>query len=389
VHVIAGRRARHEFVSPRYEVSVAPRKPFPTSKGRRAWEMLRTTIPESSAHWVPGATEAGLRALATMPSDTVIYGRAAPGVSNIVAWHLARSTGRPFVAHFSDEWPDAQVLANGRKWAAPYKWPLFHVWRRRIVRDAGAVTLTNPFQADDILGSLRQECQAKTFVVTHLPSDTPRPPARPQYDAFHIVHTGNFYPGQTSAAVMQGLRLFLDRTPGARAHLRFTQAGWSDGDVPDWSARCSLEDVVRCTGRLAQDEVLDLIDRASLLLAIDYARPGSRTILSKLPDYINARRPILAITSPSSALGRFFAEDQAGLTALYDSPEEVAYRLRRVYAAWTERRDDAFLPGEAAVDTFRSGRVLRELSGALAVAGRRRNAPGEQRAFVAMQQTNP
>ena len=99
--------------------------------------MMRCGIPEWPGLWVSGAVDAGVRVLASLPADTVIYGRAMPGSSNIAAWHLARLTGRSWVAHFSDDWPPLQVLANGRKWLAPYKWPLFQFWRRRILADAG------------------------------------------------------------------------------------------------------------------------------------------------------------------------------------------------------------------------------------------------------------
>ena len=56
--------------------------------------------------------------------------------------------------------------------------------------------------------------------------------------------------------------------------------------------------------------MIALLDTANLLIAVDYARPTSSTVLSKLPDYVNARRPILAIAAPDSAMGRLFAEDR-------------------------------------------------------------------------------
>jgi hypothetical protein len=198
----------------------------------------------------------------------------------------------------------------------------------------------------------------------------------PQYDVFHIVHTGNFYSvGQhTSAAVMQGLRLFLDRTPAAQGRVRFTQAGWSDGDLPEWTTRCGLHDVVRIVGRLTQPQVAELLDAASLLIAVDYPRPNSSTLLSKLPDYMTAARPILAITAPSSAMGRLFHEHGAGLTAHYQSPEQVAERMAAVFRAWQQRCLDAFLPQQAAIQSFTYGRVLGELAGAFLVARRRHDA---------------
>jgi hypothetical protein len=333
--------------------------------------MVRLTIPEHEGSWVSGAVAAGARVLSSLPADTIIYGRAMPGSSNIVAWHLARMTGLPWVAHFSDEWPSIGPLSNGRGWLAPYKWPLFRFWRRRIIRDAGALTFTNPLQAKDILSGDARDL-AKAFVVSHLPSGFTRTSTPPQYDRFHIVHTGNIYYGRTSGSLMQGLRLFLDRTPGAHGRVRFTQAGWDTGDLPAWTDRCGLGDVVRCVGRMSEHDMGALIDTASLLIAVDFAIPKSTTLPLKTPDYVNAGRPILAITAPSTSLACLFNRDGAGLTA--HSPEQVAESIGTVFHAWQDRRLDAFLAQPTAIESFACPRVLAELAAAFDVAGNAQRA---------------
>jgi hypothetical protein len=370
MHVLAGAKADDEPVHPRYQVTVAPRGQLARAKAIRAWQMVRSTVPEAAGQWVKPAVSEGLRVLSVLPSDTIIYSRASPGASNIVGWHLARRTGRPWLAHFSDEWPPFQLQSVHKKLAAPYKWPLFSMWRRRILNEAGALTFTNPLQGDAVLGREAGRFHHKAFVVAHLPCRTAT--ARPQqFNTFHLVHSGNFYPpSHTAGTLMQGLRLFIDRTPAARGRVKFTQAGWANGDVGYWTTRCRLEDIAQCSGRLNQPDLLNLLDDASLLIAVDYARASSRVILSKLPDYVTARRPILAIADPGSSMARFFEEDGAGLTASFKSPDRVAECIAAVFNAWTAGRDDAFLPSGVAVDSFSPSRVLRELGAAVALARR-------------------
>jgi hypothetical protein len=355
-----------------YEVSVVPHAPVSDNRVVRTWQMIRFGIPEPAGAWVPAAVRAGVDLLASLPRDTTIYGRSMPGASNVVAWHLARLTGRPWVAHFSDPWPPLQMTWRRWNWLATYKWPLFHFWRRRFLADADALTFTNPYQAEVVLRRDRARYLDKSFVVTHLPSASLQEYRPPQSDVFHIVHTGNFYKkrGHNSATLMQGLRLFLDRTPEARGRVRFTQAGWANGDLPKWTSRCGLTDVVRMVGWLTQSEVASLLDSASLLVAVDYAIDDSPVVVSKLPDYITARRPILAITARSSAMGRLFNDDGAGLTARYDSPDDVANRMSLVFEAWRTRGLDAYLPKATACESFTPRRVLSELAGAFSVARR-------------------
>jgi hypothetical protein len=371
VHVLAASRADLELRHGNYELTVIPSPAFPDNKIRRAVRMVRSTIPEAAGGWVPNAVNAGAHILSALPAGTLIYSRAMPGASNIVGWHLARLSGLPWVAHFSDEWPSIGPLSNGRGWLAPYKWPLFQIWRRRIIRDAGALTFTNPLQGKDILGG-RARHLAKSFVVAHLPSELAAPVRPPAYDEFHIVHTGNIYQGRTASGLMRGLRLFLDRTPDARGRVRFTQAGWDNGDLPEWAARCRLGDVVQCVGRVKQSDVLSLVDSASLLVVVDFALPHSTTLASKMPDYVRAARPILAITAPATSMWRLFNVDGAGLTAHYDAPEEVATQLSAVFDAWRQRRLDLFLPRPAAIESFTPERVLPELAGAFVTAQRAR-----------------
>jgi glycosyltransferase involved in cell wall biosynthesis len=373
VHVLSAMGPGEHLPYPNYDLTIIPHEPVSDNRIARTWQMMRSGIPEPAGPWVSPAVRAGIGLLASLPSDTIIYGRTMPGASNVVGWHLHRLTGRPWVAHFSDPWPPLQVTWKRWNLLAAYKWPAFHVWRRRFLAHADALTFTNPYQAEAVLGRNRVQHLGKSFVVTHLASTSPRDYQPPPTDIFHIVHSGNFYEvrGHSAKTLLQGLRLFLDRTPAARGRVRFTQAGWANGDLPKWTSRCGLTEVVRMVGRLSETDVRSLLASACLLIAVDYALENSPVVVSKLPDYIAARRPILALTARSSAMGRLFNDDGAGLTASYDSPQEVADRMQLVFDAWQRRSLETLLPKASASDSFTPDRVLSELAGAFSVARRR------------------
>lgn len=368
LHVLAAAHASTELRHERYDLTTIPiRRPLSPNKFSRAFEMMTSTVPEAAGQWVHDAVQAGTTLLSSLPDDTLIYGRAMPGASNVVAWRLAQWSECPWVAHFSDEWPSVGVLSHGRGWLAPYKWPLYQFWRRRILRDAGALTFTNPLQGADIV-SERPEYLLKSFTVTHLATSGRVCTEPADATEFHIVHSGNVYFGRTAKALMVGLRRFLDRTPAAQGRVRFTQVGWDAGDLPEWSARCALDGVVRCQGRTEPSEVVKMLERASLLVAIDFALPVSTTLPSKMPDYINARRPLLAMTAPGTSMWHLFVNDGAGLTAHYDDPEEVAGQIACVFEAWRRGRLDTLLPEGTAAASFDSRQVLNELAGAFLTA---------------------
>jgi glycosyltransferase involved in cell wall biosynthesis len=378
VHVLAGPNGRDAEPSlagrdpARYAVTSVGHPEVADNRIVRTWQMLQRGIPEPAGLWVADAVRAGLTILRDLPGDTIVYGRAMPASSNIVAWRLAMATGRAWVAHFSDPWPPVEIASTGLRRLAAYKLPLFRLWRRRLL-EADALTFINPAQAHDVLGENEAAHIDRSFVVTHL-SSCPDRAAKPQpAGTFHIVHSGNFYlmREHNAATLMRGLHLFLERQPAARHRVRFTQAGWAPGDMPEWVARLGLADVVTDIGRQSQDGVLELLDDANLLVAVDYAAERSTTLVSKFPDYVAARRPILVLTHAESAMGRLCNRDGAGLTANPLSAEEVAARIESVYTAWDAGQVDRFLPAPLAVSSFSRDRVLSELAGAFTVAARR------------------
>ncbi len=132
VHVLTAGGPDRELECSNYQVTVVP-APLPPGALAGALQLVRCGIPSCLGLWVRKAVTAGVRVLRSLPADTVIYGRAMPISSNIAAWYLARLTGRAWVAHFSDEWPPVRMLSKPRTWLGSYRWPLFRLWRRRIL----------------------------------------------------------------------------------------------------------------------------------------------------------------------------------------------------------------------------------------------------------------
>ena len=156
--------------------------------------------------------------ISSLPAHTVIYSRAMPAASNIMAWHLARTTQRPWVAHFSDEWPPTRRCHIARHGSRHTRCRCSSCGGGGFCAMPVPSLHNNPRQAKVVLGSAAGRFMSKAFVVTHLPSMAGCRDQVPQQDnLFHIVHTGNLNPpNHSSAALLQGLRIFLDRTPRAQ-----------------------------------------------------------------------------------------------------------------------------------------------------------------------------
>ena len=375
VHVLSAMGPGENLPSPNYDVTVAPHAPVSDNRIVRTWQMMRSSIPEPAGLWVSAAVAAGVNLLTSLPADTIIYGRTMPGASNIVAWHLARLTGRPWVAHFSDPWPPLQVTWKRWNWLAAYKWPSFHFWRRRFLADADALTFTNPFQAPLLSGAIvRAICTnrswSRTFLLRACGSI-----GHHRLTCFTscIPETSIRSEGTTRRRSCRGFECSLT---GRRQHTVESVSLRPVGPMPtcpNGHRDAGLTDVVRMVGRLSQDEVE--------VVARQREPPGRGGLCNREQSCSGFQAARLhsgetprSSRSPrrSSAMGRLFNEDGVGLTASYGSPEEVANRIGLVFDAWRTHGLGAFLPKPAASESFTQQRVLSELAGAFSVARRRR-----------------
>jgi glycosyltransferase involved in cell wall biosynthesis len=262
-------------------------------------------FPDEKRVWMPGALRAARAALAAAPAD-VLVSFAQPWSNHLIALRLARETGLPWVAHFSDPWIDspyfrARGLARAR--AAS--------WEGDVIATADRVVFVNVHARDRVMAKYPGSWRTKTAVIpqTYDPDETGSAPARPPDHPMRLVYAGRFYAGiRTPDALLDAMALLNAESPLAgRMLVEFV--GADTGEYERRAARLGLDRLTAFPGRMPPREAWARGRSADVLLVIDAPAPqGSLFLPSKLIDYLPLRRPILGITPTAGASAELIRE---------------------------------------------------------------------------------
>jgi len=266
---------------------------------RILWRVAPVTRrwPDEKWVWIRPASRAAVNLARQQRFDAVVsFGQ--PWSDHLIGSRVRRSTGLPWVAHFSDPWVDSPYL-RGSAWQR-------RIWRRMendVVRQADAVVFVNPQTADRVMGKYPDEWRARAHVVPHGfdPAALPTADASSDDARLRIVHAGRFYAGRrTPDAMLRAIAALSARRPIGR-ELRVVFVGPIDPVSRRLAERLGLKDVVEFTGRLPYAEAARHAAAADVLLVIDAPSDENLFLPSKLVDYLPLCKPILALTPPGAS----------------------------------------------------------------------------------------
>lgn len=250
-------------------------------------------LPDEKRVWMRGALQAARAALAAEPADLIVS-FAQPWTDHLIGMQLARESGLPWVAHFSDPWVDSPYF----RWRGAVRNRAV-AWEREIISAADRVVFVNVHARDRVMAKYPESWRAKTAVIpqTHDGGGATSAGSSASDRPLRLVYTGRFYPGiRTPEALLHALaRLRGDASVSGRVVTEFVGA-----DMEEYArlgARLGLGDTVTFHGRVPPTEARSRASAADVLLVIDAPSAHASLFLpSKLIDYLPLRRTILGLT---------------------------------------------------------------------------------------------
>lgn len=136
---------------------------------------------------------------------------------------------------------------------------------------------------------------------------------------FTISHIGSLLTGRNPLGLWQALRELIAENEDFKNTVSLQLAGVVGEEVLQSIHNSGLDDHVRRLGYLSHDEVLLIQQRSQLLLLLEIESEETKGIIpGKLFEYLNARRPILAIGPDGWEAGAMVELHKAGNTCLHD-----------------------------------------------------------------------
>lgn len=287
--------------------AIVPWPPQLLGGGRRSTAVNRwLAVPDPYAAWIAPAVLRGRRILRGERFDALLSSSPRPSV-HLVAALLARDVGVPWLADYRDPWSTYQfrrypTAAHRAAHARLESWALRH---------AAAVTAVNQPIADDLVAR-HPWLAGRAHVLPNGFDRSERPEAVSLDDGFWIVHTGRLYGRE------QQVSAFLEALAGLPADVKALFVGVDESRVRPDADRLGLGERVRVEPLVPLPVALGYQRAAAALLLVNGRRPESMS--SKVFEYLQAGRPVFAISPAGSAARALFAQVGGGTCALPDEP---------------------------------------------------------------------
>ena len=356
-----------------------------TMRGERRWSPVALTrralslfspafgdFPDAFAGWVDTAVLAGVD-LVRRESIDAICSLCPPATAHVVAAEISRRTDVPWVAQFDDLF--SFHLESERR--SLWRWYAARAHRRwmRRARLAGAIT---PAMLEYVRRTYALD--GGVVMVGFDPEDSPVPSPAPR-DRMRLVYTGSVYLDDHQPELLFAA---LERVLASRAErerrIEVVFAGTRhDAELRDRAARFPLA-AQACSfiERLTPEATLELQRGADALVLFNYTTPaaanGTLSFPAKSFEYLNARRPILAIPKDRGGWGDdLIASTRTGVAV--DSIDEAAGVIDRWLREWCATGTLPYEADESAIALYAQPRQAATLAGLLDRALEMRGAP--------------
>jgi glycosyltransferase involved in cell wall biosynthesis len=324
----------------------------------RASGAIRTGHPVDGARWAECTARAALDLHRDKRFD-VVLSRSTSCVAHLPALLFRAALGAKAAPAWVANWNDPP----GHLFPPPYSFPISSLkrWLKdRYLRAAAAAADVNTFPSDQLrdylatplgLDAAGTPDLRRGVVIPHVglgwrPSrGTVADPAR-----YRICHAGNLSSERDPTLFFKAFAAFARRHPGVRFEIEIVGRIASEFEAA--AAEHGLQDIVRSIGGLPFLECLERLADADLQLLIEASCDRGVFLPSKLVDYIEVGKPILALSPQIGVVHDLIEVHRFAQFAVNDSVVGIEAALERCFVE--HRRSSDRSARAAALETMRA-----------------------------------
>lgn len=247
-----------------------------------------------------------------------------PGPMFFSAWRLSQEYHIPLIINLSDPWYSFPTPYPTEK---HIRFKRFMV--KRMLSRADAIT----FPSQELLEYTRESypdiAQLPLKVVPHIfrnievaPDVSELPPS----STFVITHAGSWGMYRNPEKVFRTLRRLADKHP--EITFQFNVIGLANPLFDRMIKACKVENIVNYLGCASYEKTLGMLSSSTVLLLLEADCEKGIFLPSKFIDYLQVRRPILAISPQKGCIADYFDKFHIGEFANVKSEEEIDRALQ-------------------------------------------------------------
>lgn len=266
----------------------------------------------------------------------VILSRSQPIWGHVLAYFISLHTGVTWIANWSDPSPIRRYpppYGNGP--TSPVPFFAEHMFRA-ICKRADWHTFPSERLKNYMLSYMPSGVKERSSVIPHLFLDDQNLSCSTRSDkrsGFLLHHSGSiFY--RNWRQFLDGLRKFVDKVGTPDVHVEFV--GWQPKEFERAVNELNLQLYVTIEPAKSYEESLCCMIGADALLVIEAGCEEGIFLPSKIADYAQARKPIIAVSPVIGTLADLLDRHLCGVLADCTSPEAVSSSLDKIYRQWME-----------------------------------------------------
>jgi glycosyltransferase involved in cell wall biosynthesis len=318
---------------------------------------IRMRFPVGGLRWAGRALDRAMELHRKHPYQLVLS-RAPNDIGHVPALTFSRKTKLPWIANWND--PPAHL------WPPPYESAegLLHksAARRLLARvfdQASVVTFPSERLRKHILRSIDGADIHRTQVIPHLGLPDYVASERIPDGCFRICHAGNLSRERDPKTFLEGLARFVERTSLTHP-FEIRILGTSDHKLVPFAENHGLTNHLKISDGLNYIDTLAVLEQSDVLAVVEAPCEEGIFLPSKVADYAQVGRPLLAVSPQKGTLADLIRETQAGEFAACDQFEAVAYALQKLYTSWRAGRLEQDYPMDNLWERFRPEKVVQQ-----------------------------
>jgi glycosyltransferase involved in cell wall biosynthesis len=317
-------------------------------------------IPDEKIGWAGFAVREALRLHAVTPFDAVLSS-APPFTAHRVARTLARKLDLPWVADLRDPIIGGYFFRP----ASPiHSWLLRRFERRAVLAADLVLAATDGIRDGVVDRSPEVADRIRTLPNGFDPDDFAGPAPSGDAGAFTLSYVGTFQATIRADVFLGAVAELRAADPGFARDVRVRFVGPLDPETAAALARTGTTDIVQRTGFVTYPEAIAAMRASSVNLLVLGPEPASKGIMtSKLPEYLAAGRPVLALVPADGVAADIVRRAGAGEVVPPDDADAVAGAIGRLYAQW--KAGTAAAPDPAVVAEFDRAALAGQIDGLL------------------------
>lgn len=287
-----------------------------------------------------------------------VLSRSPSDIGHVPALAFARQTKVPWIANWND--PPAQL------WPAPYKSECrflrktaFHRLMVRVLDEASVVTFPSERLCKHTLQSTKMTGKIQTKIIPHIGLPGYVSSKRRSDGCFRICHAGNLSHERDPKTFLEGIARFVGRASMTHPfELRIL--GNSDHELSSLAQGYGLTSHIKISGGLNYFDTFAILEQSDVLAVVEAPCKEGIFLPSKVADYAQIGRSILAVSPSTGTLADLIPETRAGEIAACGQPESVAKAIWLCYKSWRAGLLSQDYSSKILWEQFRPENVIRQ-----------------------------